>query len=92
MSKYLIETTELYRCDDENEAKAVIEEAKRTSTVVKYDCVYKERKSKGEVIDSWYRVKIVKAWDNEKEPMGGYSVSYGSDASPWNGPEVEDEE
>ena len=90
--KYLIETTELYRCDSESEAKAVIEDAKSSSTVVKYNCVYKEKKQKGEVIDSWYRVTIVKAWDNEKEPMGGYSVSYSAGSTPWNGPEAEDEE
>jgi hypothetical protein len=76
--KYLIETTEVYRVDSEEEAKVVIEEAKRTSSVKKYNCVYKERKQKGEVIDSWYRVTILKTWDDEKEPCGATKVSYGS--------------
>ena len=75
--KYLIETTEVYRVDSEDEAKVVVENAKKTSSVVKYNCVYKEKKAKGEVIDSWYRVTIVKRWDDEKEPCGSTSVNYG---------------
>ena len=74
---YLIETTEVYRCDSENEAKTLIEEAKRTSTLKKYNCVAKEKKQKGEVIDSWYRLTLVKVWDDEKEPCGSTAVSYG---------------
>lgn len=92
MAKYLIDTTEVYRCDSENEAKAVIEEAKRTSSVAKYNCVYKERKQKGEVIDSWYKVTIVKKWDDEKDPMGGYNVSYNTITEPWVGPEGDEDE
>lgn len=79
--KYLIETTEVYRVDSEDEAKVVVENAKKTSSVVKYNCVYKEKKSKGEVVDSWYRVTIVKRWDNEKEPCGSTAVSYGVDTA-----------
>jgi hypothetical protein len=78
--KYLIETTEVYRVDSEEDAKVVIEEAKRKSSVKKYNCVYKEKKQKGEVVDSWYRVTITKAWDNEKEPCGATKVSYGVDS------------
>jgi hypothetical protein len=75
--KYLIETTEVYRCDSENEAKQLIEEAKRTSTLKKYNCVAKEKKQKGEVIDSWFRLTLTKVWDDEKEPCGSTAVSYG---------------
>ena len=74
---YLIETTEIYRVDTENDAKELVEEAKRTSTVAKYSCVYKEKKAKSEVVDSWYRVSITKKWDEEKEPCGATKVSYG---------------
>ena len=74
---YLIETTEIYRVDSEDEAKELIEGAKCTSTVAKYSCIYKEKKAKGEVIDSWYRVSITKKWDDEKEPCGATKVSYG---------------
>ena len=92
MAKYLIDTTEVYRWDSESEAKMVIEEAKKTSTVAKYNCVYKERKQKGEVVDSWYKVTIVKKWDSEKEPIGGYTVSYNSVGDPWSGPEDEEDD
>lgn len=80
--KYLIRTTEVYRADNEDEAKAVIEDAKRTSTVIKYNSTYKCKKQKGEVIDEWYRVEITKEWDDEKEPCGSTKVHYGV-ASAW---------
>lgn len=87
--KYLIRTTEVYRADDEDEAKAVIEQAKKTSTVIKYNSTYKCRKQKGEIIDEWYKVEITKEWDDEKDPSGSTSVSYGI-ASAFNGDEDED--
>ena len=76
--KYLIETTEVYRCDTEDEAKGLIEQAKRTSVLKKYNCVAKEKKQKGEVVDSWYRLTLTKVWDDEKEPCGSTSVTYGT--------------
>ena len=79
--KYLIETTEVYRVDSEDEAKVVVENAKKTSSVIKYNCVYREKKAKGEVVDSWYKVTIVKRWDNEKEPCGGTTVRYGAETA-----------
>lgn len=79
--KYLIETTEVYRCDSEDEAKTLIEEAKRTSVLKKYNCVAKEKKQKGEVIDSWYRLTLTKVWDDEKEPCGSTSVNYGVESA-----------
>ena len=36
---YLIETTEIYRVESEDDAKELVEEAKRTSTVAKYSCI-----------------------------------------------------
>ena len=69
--KYLIEVTENYRVDSEKEATALIEEAKqnqRQYSLSKYSSVQKERKSKGEVIDSWYRVSLTKKFTDEKEP------------------------
>jgi hypothetical protein len=80
---YLIRTTEVYRADDENEAKAVIEEAKRTSTVIKYNSTYKCKKQKGEIVDEWYKVEITKEWDDEKEPSGSTVVKY-STGSAWS--------
>ena len=78
--KYLIKTTEIYRADSEQEAKDFIEEQKRNSsyTVDKYSSEYKCSKAKGEIIDEWYRISIVKSFTNEKEPDRNVSVSYGN--------------
>ena len=76
--QYLIETTEVYRCDSEDEAKTLIEQAKKTSTLKKYNCVAKEKKLKGEVVDSWYKLTLVKSWDDEKDPSGSTTVTYGT--------------
>lgn len=72
MSKYLISKTEVYRADTENEAVSLIESAKQSSdyTLTKYSRDYKERKQKGDVVDSWYKVSLTKVYDDEKEPTG----------------------
>lgn len=77
--RYLLETTENYRVNNEEEAKQLIEEAKAGSnyTLKKYSSQYKERKAKGEVIDAWYRVTLVKVFNDEKEPDSQIEVSYG---------------
>jgi hypothetical protein len=72
MSKYLISKTEVYRADTENEAAALIASAKNSSdyTLTKYSRDYKEKKQKGEIVDSWYKVALTKVYDDEKEPIG----------------------
>lgn len=85
---YLVESTEVYRVDNENDAKELIEQAKKRSVVSKYSCVYKEKKAKGEVEDSWYRVTITKKWTSEKEPDSCTKVTYGVET---NFPDLEDE-
>lgn len=65
MSKMLNQTTEIYRVDTEEEVQAFIEEAKADAIENGYvlkSCSYtlKEKKAKGEVIDSAYQVKVVK--------------------------------
>lgn len=77
--KYLVRTTEVYRIDTENEAKAFIESQKERAenyVVSKYSSEYKEKKAKGEVIDSWFRVTIVKDFNDEKEPDYEVTISY----------------
>lgn len=76
--KYLIETTEVYRVDQESEAKDLIETAKQGKeyTLKKYSSQYKEKKSKGEIVDAWYKVTLVKEFNSEKEPETQYEVSY----------------
>ena len=86
--KYLIETTEVYRVDTEEEAKIVVEEAKKKSTVVKYNCAYKCKKQKGEIVEEWFKVTITKAWTSEKEPDSNIEVSY-KVASAWGDSEDE---
>lgn len=72
MSKYLISKVEVYRADTENEAVALIASAKNSSdyTLTKYSRDYKEKKQKGEIVDSWYKVSLTKVYDDEKEPIG----------------------
>lgn len=78
MAKYLITTTEVYRVDTEDQAKDLIENAKqeRDYVLTKYNCEYKERKVKGSVEDSWFRVSLVKKFTDEKEPDFVTTVSY----------------
>lgn len=63
--KYLNQVAEVYRIDTEEEVKNFIEELKTEALEEGYilkSCAYtlKEKKLKGEVVDSAYQVKIVK--------------------------------
>ena len=76
--KYLITTTEIYRFRSEDEATNFIEAAKKESGYVltKHTVEYKERKQKGEIIDYWWKVTLVKSFNNEKEPETDVDVEY----------------
>ena len=82
MSKYLASTVEVYRVDSEAEVKKVIEEAKKDKTfsLTKYTSEYKERKQKGEVIDSYFKVTLTKLFNDIKEPDTFVEVSYKTEA------------
>ena len=82
MSKYLASTVEVYRVDSEAEVKRVIEEAKKDKTfsLTKYTSEYKERKQKGEVIDSYFKVTLTKLFNDIKEPDTYVEVSYKTEA------------
>ena len=61
------------------EAKEFIEDQKRNAEqyiVSKYSSEYKEKKVKGEVEDSWYRVTIVKDFNMEREPETEINITY----------------
>lgn len=63
----IMKQTDEIRVNDEQEAKALIESFKMKAVeegfeVISYTSTLKEKKSKGEVIDSYYIVKIVKRW------------------------------
>ena len=78
MSKYLVSTTETYRVDTESEATRTIEEAKQNGSYIlgKYISEHKERKSKGEVIDEYWKLTLTKMFNDIKEPDSIVNVSY----------------
>ena len=78
MAKYLIKTTEEWRADSESDAAALINDAKADSKymLTKYSTAKKERKSKGEVIDEWHIVTLVKVFDDARSPCGDAQVEY----------------
>ena len=76
--KYLITTTEVYRFSSEDEATNFIEAAQKESGYVltKHTVEYKERKQKGEVVDFWWKVTLVKKFNDEKEPDRDIDITY----------------
>lgn len=70
MSKFLINVVETYRVDTDDEAKKLIEDAKRSSMfgLGKYSSEYKEVKQKGEVVESYYKVSLAKSFNDIKDP------------------------
>jgi len=81
MSKFLVSTVETYRVDTDEEAKALIEDAKRSAMfeLGKYSSEYKEVKAKGEVVDSFYKISLTKHFNNIKEPSQHIKVDYDVD-------------
>lgn len=70
MARYLINRVDTYRVDSEADAKRFVEELKQSDgEVLKHSIEYKEQKSKGEVIQSWYRLVVKKQYNDEKEPF-----------------------
>lgn len=78
MFEYLINTTEIYRVDTEKEATDLINKAKSAHEydLAKYSSTKKERKQKGEIIDEWYQVTLVKRFNDEKEPTDHITIGY----------------
>ena len=77
--EYLVSTTEVYRVDDEASATSLIEKAKHDSMyeLAKYSSVKKEKKQKGEIIDEWYQVSLIKKFNDEKDPISVVNIKYG---------------
>lgn len=66
--KRLLNVTESYRLDTQHEVDEFIEEAKRDSVdggyiLSKYSTALKEKKAKGEVVDTGFLVTIVKDYN-----------------------------
>ena len=78
MAKHLLKVTEEHRADSELEAAELINSAKADTRYIlsKYSSVHKERKAKGEIIDEYFIVTLVKVFDDPKEPCGEASVEY----------------
>lgn len=62
-----LKRTEEYRAETEKEAKDFVEEIKKESKekgfeVTAYSIARKEKKSKGEIVDECYVIKIVKTY------------------------------
>ncbi len=66
--KYLIDATVNYRFDAEGEMQAYLDELKKDTEVIKYSTQHKEKKSKGEIVDEWYKVSVTRKFNDEKEP------------------------
>lgn len=78
MAKHLLKVTEEHRADSELEATELINSAKADTRYIlsKYSSVHKERKAKGEIIDEYFIVTLVKVFDDPKEPCGEASIEY----------------
>ena len=68
MAQLLMKTTDVFRVDTEEEAMAMIEEAKEKQasggfSVSKSGYVLKTKKSKGEIVDSWYICTIERTFE-----------------------------
>ena len=76
--RYLVKTVETYRADTEAEAQGLITEAQQANEyeLIKYASEHKEVKAKGDVIDDYYKVSIVKGFTSEKEPETQVTISY----------------
>lgn len=78
MSKYLVSVVETYRVDTEAEATSAIEEAKKDGSYIlgKYTNEHKERKTKGEVTDEYWKLTLTKLFNDIKDPDSIIEVNY----------------
>lgn len=79
--KYLLTVTEVYRVNSEEEALQMIEDARNDNQYIlsKYNSQYKERKQKGEVVDSYWKVSLTKEFTSEKEPELQTTIEYSNE-------------
>ena len=80
MSKYLISTVETFRVDSEGEVEIMLEQAKSANEfeLKKYTSEKKEKKDRnsGEIIDSYYKVALYKAFNDEKDAYTEVNINY----------------
>lgn len=78
MTKYLVNTTEVYRVDTMAAVEALQAAVKADSRyeVASFTYKAKNKKLKGEIIDEWYQVSVKKIFNDEKDPCTEVSVDY----------------
>ena len=76
--KYLLRTTEVYRFSNEDEVEKFIAELKAEPSfeLIKYSSEKRNQKAKGEIVDEWIRLTVVKGFNEEKEPCINYTINY----------------
>lgn len=76
--KYLTKVTEVYRVDTEPEVARMIDDAKNSPQYIlsKYSSQAKEKKAKGEIVDSWFEVTLIKLFNDPKEPTDEVNIIY----------------
>lgn len=94
MSKYLCQTQEVYRVGSEAEAARLIEEAKQDNrfTLLKSSTEYKTVKSKGEIVDEYWKTTLVKHFNDLKEPDCHVEVTYKVNAGFFPEPKNDEDE
>ena len=90
--RYLTQVQETYRLPNEKEVESFLNELKKDNRFIikKYSSIKKERKQKGEVIDEWIQLTVVKIFNDEKESNTKVDINY-EIGSAWFGPAGEDE-
>lgn len=75
---YLIKTIETYRLPNENAVETFLAETKKNPIfeVIKSVSTKKEVKEKGEVVETYYKVEITKAFNEEKFPDNEINIDY----------------
>lgn len=78
MARYLVSTVETYRVDNEFGVQQMLEQAKKAPEyeLVKYTSEKKEVKVKGEVVDTYYKLSLYKAFNDIKNPDSEIDVYY----------------
>lgn len=76
--EFLISTTEIYRVDSEAEAEQLIQDAKADDKfdLLKYTTEKKDLKLKGEIVDTYFKVSLNKAFNELKEPLNEVDINY----------------
>ena len=76
--RYLTKIVETYRLANEAEVESFLQELKSDNrfTVAKYSSTKKERKEKGEIVDTWIHFEVTKLFNDERDPDTEIEVDY----------------